>query len=136
METFYSLQSIVRLRFGFWPLLIVIIPFSSSFWFHHLLLPLRLVELGHGELDGVGGGLSPNVCLRETQIGQSATVQPSAPHCALHCCVPRKGSELEYVELSLQMRAQLMAHLVIESHVKKEYCEALQGVENCEDNPG
>ena len=29
-----------------------------------------------------------------------------------------------------------MAHLVVESHVEKEDCEALQGVEKCEDNPG
>ena len=36
----------------------------------------------------------------------------------------------------LQMRAQLMAHLVIESHMEKEDREALQGVENCEDKPG
>ena len=32
------------------------------------------------------------------------------------------------------MRTQLVAHLVIESHVEKEDCEALQGVEECEDN--
>ena len=29
-----------------------------------------------------------------------------------------------------------MADLVIESDMEKEDCEALKGIENCEDNPG
>ena len=41
-----------------------------------------------------------------------------------------------FVYLYLEMRSQLVGHLVIESHMEKEDGEALQGVENCEDNPG
>ena len=41
-----------------------------------------------------------------------------------------------FVYFYLEMRSQLVAHLVIESHMEKEDCEALKGVENCEDNPG
>lgn len=41
-----------------------------------------------------------------------------------------------FVYFYLEMRSQLVAHLVIESHMEKEDGEALQGVENCEDNPG
>ena len=41
-----------------------------------------------------------------------------------------------FVHFYLEMRSQLVAHLVIESHMEKENGEALQGVENCEDNPG
>ena len=41
-----------------------------------------------------------------------------------------------FVYFCLKMRAQLVAHLVIESHMEKEDGEALQRVENCEDNPG